>query len=149
MVLRDRINWARLFIYSWPNILYSAAVTIIAVILHFALGLDSWQIPTVIIATLGTALAIILGFRNSSAYDRWWEARKIWGPLVNDSRSWTRQVLSMVNLREAEIPDEAHLRGIRFRLIQTHIAFVNALRLLLRGVKDEDLWNITVYRHLD
>ena len=148
MVIRDTINWVYLFIYSWKNIMFSAGVTAVAVVLHNALGLDSWQIPMAIIATLGTALAIILGFRNGSAYDRWWEARKIWGGVVNDSRTWTREVLSMLTLREASDQDPEQLRVAQFRLIHGHIAFINAVRLQLRQVQDPEKWEDSVYRHL-
>ncbi len=47
-----------------------------------------------IATVLGFAVSIIVGFRTSASYDRWWEARKIWGGIVNDSRSLIRQMLS-------------------------------------------------------
>jgi putative membrane protein len=43
----------------------------------------------------GIALALFLGFRNNASYDRFWEARKIWGALLNDTRSLARQALTM------------------------------------------------------
>jgi putative membrane protein len=45
---------------------------------------------------MGTAIAILLGFRTSAAYDRWWEARKIWGSIINDSRTLIRQALGFI-----------------------------------------------------
>ena len=77
------------------------------------------------ISALGGALAIFLGFRNNSAYDRWWEARKIWGALVNDSRSWARQVVSW-----SEGP---HADAYRREAVHRHLAFVYGLALHLRG----------------
>ncbi len=37
---------------------------------------------------LGTAISVLLSFKMSQSYDRWWEARKIWGSIVNDSVTW-------------------------------------------------------------
>lgn len=45
---------------------------------------------------MGTALSIILSFKIGQSYDRWWEARKIWGAIVNDSRSWVLQLQAML-----------------------------------------------------
>ena len=55
------------------------------------------DLPIAIAATLGTAVAILLGFKNSSAYDRWWEARKTWGALINCSRFFTYQLITYVD----------------------------------------------------
>lgn len=50
------------------------------------------NIPIAIGAFLGTAIALILSFKLSQSYDRWWEARKIWGAIVNDSRTLVMQL---------------------------------------------------------
>lgn len=89
-------------------------------------------IPFSAIAALGSALAIFLGFRNSAAYDRWWEARKIWGALVNDSRTWARQVVAWV---ESQTEDEA--QAWRVELIHRHLAFVHGLSHHLRKQRAE------------
>lgn len=54
------------------------------------------------LALLGIALSIFLGFRNNACYDRWWEARKIWGKLVYTTRSLARQTLLLENTPELE-----------------------------------------------
>lgn len=148
MIVHDKFDFKLVFKYSYKNILLSFGLTSLAVFLHFIIELDSWQIPITIIATLGTALAIVLGFRNGSAYDRWWEARKIWGGLVNDSRTFARQVLSMVKSSNALSQDVSEVEAIKKELIMTHISFINALRLQLRGNKDENEWNQKVYKGL-
>ncbi len=89
-------------------------------------------IPFGAIGALGSALAIFLGFRNNSAYDRWWEARKIWGALVNESRSWCRQVVAWAQAPDdAEDPQQA-VAELRRRLVHRHLAFVHGLALHLR-----------------
>ena len=85
------------------------------------------------VSALGTALAIFLSFRNGAAYDRWWEARKIWGGLVNDSRSWTRQVLSWVGASGA---DEDRVKALQQELVHRHLAFVWGLAYSLRRLPE-------------
>ena len=50
------------------------------------------EFPINIATTLGIAISILLSFKISQSYDRWWEARKIWGAIVNDSRSLVLQL---------------------------------------------------------
>lgn len=69
--------------------LYSA---VIYVLYHF-LGRHHIALSFSVSAIMGTAIAIILGFRTSAAYDRWWEARKVWGSIINDSRTLLRQAI--------------------------------------------------------
>ncbi|MBC3540238.1 bestrophin family protein [Rufibacter sediminis] len=54
------------------------------------------QMPSNIPAFLGTAISVLLSFKMSQSYDRWWEARKVWGAIVNDSRSFVLQLQSFV-----------------------------------------------------
>ena len=72
--------------------LYAAAIegSIVLFDLH-----DHLQMDTTIFSLLGVILSIFLGFRTSTAYDRWWEARKQWGALVNNCRNMAIYVDSM------------------------------------------------------
>jgi putative membrane protein len=79
--------------------------------------------PTLPMPLLGTVLAIFLGFRNATAYARWYEARTLWGSLVNHSRSFAREVMML-------LPQEA--ANLQRELILRHIAYAHALRLHLR-----------------
>ena len=56
--------------------------------------LSKISIPIAITGVFGTAVALLLGFRTNQAYERWWEARIIWGAIVNDSRTLIRQTIS-------------------------------------------------------
>jgi len=89
----------------------------------------------------GVALSIFLGFRNNAAYDRWWEGRKLWGGIVNQTRSITRQILTLmggVPGAPALSPDEVReLDALQKVLVRRVIAFTHALRLHLRD--DDDL----------
>ncbi|MCB0477449.1 MAG: hypothetical protein KDC84_04765 [Crocinitomicaceae bacterium] len=89
------------------------------------------HVPAIPVSILGGALAIFLGFRNSSAYDRWWEARKIWGSIVNNSRSFGLELITypigQTNEEEEEI--EKWRRGV----INRHLAWLYALNAQLRN----------------
>ncbi len=76
---------------------------------------------------LGIALSLFLGFRNNASYQRWWEARGLWGQLVFEARSLTRQVLSFID-EETETG-----RDTQRCIIQLTIAFTHALRHRLRN----------------
>ncbi|MBA3591598.1 MAG: bestrophin [Methylibium sp.] len=85
---------------------------------------------------IGLALAIFLGFRNNAAYERYWEARKLWGELLFRSRSLARQLLTLTRLPDASAaPDDGVSAGPdpRHAIIRRTIAFAHALRQQLRG----------------
>ncbi|MEO1255132.1 MAG: bestrophin family ion channel, partial [Bacteroidota bacterium] len=90
----------------------------------------SWlTIPWLPLSLIGTAVAFYVGFKNNSAYDRMWEARKIWGAIVNTSRSWGIYVKGFVSNQFTE--DSLHpneLDKIKKRLIYRHIGWLYALR---------------------
>ena len=69
-------------------------------------------IPIAIPAILGTAISLILGFRTNAAYDRWWEARKVWGAIVNDSRSLVRQALNILGPAEHAAVQQLAMRQV-------------------------------------
>ena len=88
------------------------------------------------LALYGSAIGIIVGFRNNSAYLRWWEARTLWGSIVNNSRSLGRQAMTTMHpdpRRNGE--DEPALDALRRELVMAQIAFVHALRQQLRGLQ--------------
>jgi putative membrane protein len=80
------------------------------------------------ISVIGIAVAFYLGFKNNSSYDRTWEARKIWGSIVNNSRSFSAAIIAFV---EGEESKEIHKEMV-FR----HLAWITALRHQLRLSRD-------------
>ncbi len=62
--------------------------------------LTSLKIPPALPTLMGTAIAFFIGFNNNQAYDRWWEARIIWGELVNNSREWARNLMAYCSVPE-------------------------------------------------
>jgi putative membrane protein len=85
------------------------------------------------IALVGTAVAFLIGFKNNVCYDRLWEARRIWGGIVNESRSWGLMARDFPGNRYAnEKLTKAQLEDTKTKLIYTHLAWLTALRHQLR-----------------
>lgn len=88
-----------------------------------------FSIPWLPISVIGTAVAFYAGFKNNQAYDRMWEARKIWGGIVNDSRSWGMMVDGFItNLFTEKKVSEEEVYQIKKRLIYRHIGWLYAHR---------------------
>lgn len=81
---------------------------------------------------VGAVLSVFLAFRNNSAYGRWWEARILWGDLVNSSRMFGAEVISLITPPEnSDLPEDATFR-IKQEMILRHLAFINLMRMQLR-----------------
>lgn len=88
------------------------------------------DLPVTIAAFLGTAISLILSFKLNQTYDRWWEARKVWGAIVNDSRTLVRQALAFTS----GAPDaEGEVDRMVRRLARRQIAWCHCLGQTLRG----------------
>ncbi|WP_088185264.1 bestrophin family protein [Sphingobium sp. Z007] len=96
---------------------WDCAVTLTYYILPF-------KAPSLPLTIFGTALALFLGFRSNSAYQRWWEGRVLWGAMINASRSLARATRNF-------LPDPV-ARDMKREIVKRQIAYVNALRCQLR-----------------
>jgi len=89
--------------------------------------------PYVPLGSFGAVLGIIVGFRNSSAYGRWWEGRILWGAIVNKSRTFGRLVLTAMSAQEAATPaEQEEVASVQRQLVIHQVAYVHALRQQLR-----------------
>ena len=105
----------------------------------FSYGLfEQFTFPDTEISVFGIAVAIMLGFRNNEAYNRFWEARMAWGDLTNASRHFATQIINFVKPPEAAMPASRDAAAIHRELIYRQLAFLNALRLQLRQEQDWD-----------
>lgn len=68
--------------------------------------------PLAIPAFLGTSISVLLSFKMNQSYDRWWEARKIWGAIVNDSRNFVIQLQSFLSADNAPVIQKMAYRQI-------------------------------------
>jgi putative membrane protein len=110
------IKWSVLLMFAFD----------VAVMVAYLEGGWRWvAVPDVPLAAFGATLGIVLSFRNSSTYQRWWEARILWGSLVNYSRNLSRQVATMI------LPPGENLVGRK--IVYHQIAYLYALKHQLRG----------------
>ncbi len=151
MIVRPRHSWLRTIFMvrgstltkTWPRLLAVFLVAEGVTWAHHEWGWFHTNLTLVPFTLIGLALGIFLGFRNNTSYDRFWEGRKLWGRVVNTSRTLTRQILTLTGpteglapgYRVTARPDEAPAETYAFHrgLVYRVIAYVHALRLHLRG----------------
>ena len=121
--------------FAWRSLLFFFAYSVFLCCLHVFASLPI-GISFVPIGLIGTAVAFYVGFKNNSSYERLWEARRIWGSIVNASRTWGAFTLTYV--KDATLSLEPDQKKIHAELIYRHIAYVNALRIQLR---QKSVWN--------
>jgi ion channel-forming bestrophin family protein len=128
-------NWSKKpFIYGF---IYSAMVGILAYLIKKYANVDI-SVPWQPLSVLGIAVAFYLGFKNNASYDRIWEARKIWGGIVNNSRTFGVAIVAFVQ-------GENHAE-IKKRILYRHIAWLTALRYQLRLSREWEHTNERINR---
>ncbi|MEX0349226.1 MAG: bestrophin family protein [Paracoccaceae bacterium] len=123
MILHNGISVRRMLKDSRGFIFVVLAWTAIVVMVDDFVTVDLSPPVTV----LGLTVAFFLGFKNTSAFARWWEARNIWGEVVNSSRDWGNVISNLVGKDGTPVDEE-----IRRTLIERHIAWLNMLAYQLR-----------------
>lgn len=111
-------------IWTRRNIFLLLLIGLVPVVLFDVFKIYWIAIPWTVVALLGTATAFIVGFKNTQAYNRTWEARQIWGAIVNSSRSWGAMSKNMVT-------DDAKSKELIYR----HFAWLTALRYQMRDFR--------------
>lgn len=131
MIVRPRSHWLRM-LFVWrgsvltrilPQLGLTTSLAIVVVCFQPFLHDHGLILTAVPFTLLGITLAIFLGFRNTVSHDRYWEARRLWGALLNDNRSLARQALTLTQTDAVA----------RSRFVHAQIALVHALRHELRG----------------
>lgn len=154
MLLNKRIPWS----YILGKIKYEIiAVTCYAAgfaLSHEVLNLHHITVPLAIPSVIGTIISLLLAFRSNQAYDRWWEARIIWGGIVNDSRTLIRQLKSFLNDPEYAVAAAQFVERFTKRqifwcyslglMLRRHDTLANASRYLSK----EDYNIVSAKRHV-
>lgn len=122
MILPGRAHLGHILRYVGKPLIWLLAWDVAVTAFWFVMH-PRWtaEFPALPLTLLGSAVAVYLSFRNTTAYARWWEARTLWGAMVNASRTLAREALQM-------LPERA--TGIT--VAHRQIAYVHALRLHLR-----------------
>ena len=136
-----------MLIFSWRGSVASRIYGRLTTLILFSIAVTGWymtvgpsqySLTTLPFTLIGFALSIFLGFRNNTSYDRFWEGRKLWGGLVNASRSVTRQILTLVvepgRTSSPRVPTDRHRR-----MVHDVIAYIHSLRLHLQDTNDPAL----------
>ncbi|QJX48749.1 hypothetical protein HMJ29_18235 [Hymenobacter taeanensis] len=132
MIIRPRYNWFRM-LFVWqgsvlpqvlPRLLILFALSLGVTYFHGTIFQHRVPLTAAPFTLFGVALAIFLGFYNNVSYDRYWEGRKLWGALLNDTRSLARQALTMSGYPATSAPVTHFVRLL--------IAFTHTLRHQLR-----------------
>lgn len=127
MIVRDQPSIFKV-LFSWRGTILPKVLPPLGVVMLVSaiIGILSYvgyfhfpELPLVGFTLIGVVLSIFLGFKNSACYDRWWEARKLWGILIANSRHFDRDCRILT-------------QGRRERVIQHVIVFANVLRDRLR-----------------
>ncbi|RDC55992.1 hypothetical protein DU508_14160 [Pedobacter chinensis] len=133
MIIRKKENWFKM-LFVWhgsvlprvlPRLILLFVLSLVVVFFHGKILSFKVPLNPTPLTLFGFVLALFLGFRNNVSYDRFWEARKLWGGLLNFARSLTRQALTLPN----NSADKA--QSINFVMLLT--AFTYALKHQLRG----------------
>jgi putative membrane protein len=122
-------KFSEFLLWTRRNIYKTLIVGIIPVVLYQIAGLKWLAIPWTVVALLGTATAFIVGFKNTQTYNRTWEARQIWGAILNSSRAFGTMSRDFFN-------DTGKTKELVYR----HFAWLTALRYAMR---DSRAWETT------
>ncbi|OSY88303.1 membrane protein [Tenacibaculum holothuriorum] len=135
--VKDMLSWTRRYIYIF------IILSLIPVVLYTGLRWYWLHLPWLPIGLVGTALAFIISFKNNASYGRLWEARKIWGGIVNTSRSFAIMTNDFITNERAEHKlSEEELFKIRKQLIMRHVGWMASLRHALRAPKPWELSSV-------
>ena len=127
MIVSKGVGYFRLLKWSWMQILLLLVCFSVIAVLYYS-EIINIKIPWLPISVIGTAVAFFVGFKNNQAYDRWCEARKIWGGIINNSRTRGMQVDGYISDTFNDNIKSNELQDIKQRLIYRHFAWLYAHR---------------------
>ncbi|MFK4875188.1 bestrophin family protein [Novosphingobium sp. ZW T3_23] len=126
MIVTPSLQPVQIFREIWKPLTLLFVWDVIVTVTYFVLPFHAPELP---VTLFGSALALFLGFRSNSAYQRWWEGRGLWGLMINASRNIARAARNFMPDPEAT--------ELKRRVVLRQIAYVNALRCQLRRIKPD------------
>jgi putative membrane protein len=128
MYIKRQLSATIIYYISWRLVLWSLFTGLLAMLTYQYLDWKWVAIPWLPVSLIGTAVAFYVGFKNNQSYDRNWEARKIWGSIVNNSRSFGAAARALISNHKAPTISTAEVESEKKKLIYRHIAWLYALR---------------------
>jgi putative membrane protein len=127
MYIERQLSLTIIYYISWRLVLWSLFTGLLAMVTYQYLDWKWVAIPWLPVSLIGTAVAFFVGFKNNQSYDRNWEARKVWGSIVNQSRSFGAATRSLIANSSPSV-STAEVEAEKKKLIYRHIAWLYALR---------------------
>jgi ion channel-forming bestrophin family protein len=131
MYIKRYFNFGILYYISWRLVLWSLLTGTVALLTYDYLNWKWVAIPWLPVSLIGTAVAFYVGFKNNQSYDRGWEARIVWGGIVNQSRSFAAALRGFLRSEAPEHGDASMEKEVR-TILYRHIAWLHALKHAMR-----------------
>ncbi|WP_276485677.1 bestrophin family protein [Paraflavitalea pollutisoli] len=125
MITRKQLSIGDIYRFAGQHLLWLIPWMTVVPALYYFTQWDFIRIPWLPLSLIGTAVAFYVGFKNNQSYDRLWEARKIWGAMVNDSRKLATMIKQF---RAGASADNTGHDKIRKEIVFRHIAYLYQLR---------------------
>jgi putative membrane protein len=154
MLLKENIPVKYIFGKIKKEVAMVAVYAILIAVIYNNFHFTRISIPIAVPTILGTVISLLLAFKSNQAYDRWWEARTIWGAIVNDTRTLTRQLLTFVDTPYGEAEQKAFCERVAKRQIawcyslSRHLRKQDPLYDLERLISNEDIQHIKNYDNI-
>jgi ion channel-forming bestrophin family protein len=139
MFIRKNYNIRETMMITGKHFVWLVPYVVTVAVLYRYSFLNNFSIPWLPLSVIGTGVAFYVGFKNNQAYDRLWEARMIWGGIVNSSRMWGSNIKAFVVKSPAD-GNEHEVSQIKREMIYRHIAWLYKLR--------KQLLDPTAWEHL-
>ena len=127
MYVNKNLNLNLMWRTGGGHLVWITAWSTCVLFLYIFLDLKWIPIPWIAVGVVGTAVSFYIGFKNNQAYDRMWEARKIWGGIVNISRMWGSNLRGYISSEFTTVDKELINDTIK-KLVYRHISYLYALR---------------------
>ncbi|WP_374951308.1 bestrophin family protein [Mucilaginibacter sp.] len=154
MLLKENIPAKYIFGKIRKDVIMVAVYSILIAIMYNNFHFTRISIPIAVPTILGTVISLLLAFKSNQAYDRWWEARTLWGGIVNDTRTLTRQLMTFVDTPYGEGDEKAFCERVAKRQIawcyslSQHLRKQDALNGLERLISEEDINHVKKYSNV-
>ena len=154
MLLKKNIPFTYILGKIKKELIFVSIYSILVALMYNNFHFTRISIPIAIPTILGTVISLLLAFKSNQAYDRWWEARTLWGAILNDSRTLTRQLLTFVDVDYGVAEKRAFCERMAHRQIAWNYSLSRHLRnqdpayQLEKWISDEDLHAVKNYTNI-